>query len=169
MREAGFDFVVRSLPVEETYPPHLPVTEIAEYLARKKAEVHKPVAPGEVILTADTVVILEDEVLGKPGSDDEAVDMLSRLSGRSHKVMTGVALIRSGKEKSFSETTEVTFKALRDQEIRYYVENYNPLDKAGSYGIQEWIGLIGVKNISGSYFNVVGLPVHRVYRELLDF
>ena len=169
MRNAGFEFTVRSIPVEETYPLHLPAMEIAEYLARKKAAAHKPVKPGEVVLTADTVVILGDKVLEKPRNNDQAIDMLRKLSGCSHKVVTGVVLLDSNQEKAFSETTAVTFNVLQDHEIQYYVENYKPLDKAGSYGIQEWIGLIGVKSISGSYFNVVGLPVHRVYRELLDF
>lgn len=169
MQEAGFDFTVRSIPVKETYPKPLPVDSVAEYLARKKADAHRPVKPGEVVLTADTVVILDEEILGKPTDEREAREMLHRLSGRTHKVITGVALLHHQKEKSFSETTHVTFKVLLDKEINDYVKNYRPLDKAGSYGIQEWLGLIGVESIAGSYFNVVGLPVHRVYRELFDF
>lgn len=156
--------------VSESYPADLPVMEIAEYISREKAEAYKSGLDGEsLVITADTVVVFGDKVLGKPVSLDDARTMLRMLSGRTHSVVTGVCLTSQDKQKSFSVVTEVTFKTLSDDEINYYVERYRPLDKAGAYGIQEWIGYIGVTSISGSYFNVMGLPVQRIYDELQNF
>lgn len=165
------DFEIRVLSgVSECYPPDLPVDEIAEYIAKEKAEAYKSGLNGDnLVITADTIVVLGDKVLGKPRTLDEAREMLRMLSGRTHRVVTGVCLSTADKQRSFSVVTEVTFKTLSDVEIDYYVKKYKPLDKAGAYGIQEWIGYVGVTSIRGSYFNVMGLPVQRIYDELQNF
>lgn len=154
--------------IDETYPNTLPTNEIAEFIARKKAEAYT-VDNGEVVITADTIVVLEDKVMGKPADEAEASEMLRMLSGKTHHVITGVCLKGYDKQKSFSVFSEVTFKKLTEEEINYYVSNYKPFDKAGAYGIQEWIGYIGVTSLKGSYFNVMGLPVQRIYEELKLF
>ena len=165
------DFDVCVIPsVDEHYPSDLPVMEIAGYIAAEKAEAYRSMMkPDDLVITADTVVVVGDKVLGKPKDTDDAVDMLRLISGRTHHVVTGVCLTSVEKQKRFSVVTDVTFKALSDDEIRYYVERYKPFDKAGAYGIQEWIGYIGVTSINGSYFNVMGLPVQRIYDELQAF
>lgn len=167
----GVDFEVRVLPdIDESYPAELPALETAEYIAGKKAEAYRAVmGADELIITADTVVIVGDEVLGKPADADEARLMLQKLSGRTHQVVTGVCLTTPGRSTSFSVKTDVTFKQLSDAEIDYYITNYKPFDKAGAYGIQEWIGYIGCTGLNGSYFNVMGLPVQRIYTELQSF
>ena len=164
----GIPFEVKVLPdIEEGYPDSLPVAQIAEYIAREKAAAYLPVmAADELVITADTVVIVDDEVMGKPVDAADARRMLVRLSGRTHQVTTGVCLTTKAAQKSFSVTTDVTFKQLSDEEISYYIDNYKPFDKAGAYGIQEWIGYVGVTALNGSYFNVMGLPVQRIYSEL---
>lgn len=165
------DFEVRVLQgVSESYPSDLPVMDIAGYIAAEKAEAYKgELEENNLVITADTVVVLGDKVLGKPKDLGEAREMLRMLSGHTHQVVTGVCLTTSDKQRSFSVVTDVTFKSLSEDEISYYVEHYKPLDKAGAYGIQEWIGYIGVTSINGSYFNVMGLPVQRIYDELCDF
>lgn len=166
LRGLDLDFEVKVLPgVDESYPEDLPVDNVSEYIAREKAAVYQ-VPDDEILITADTTVILGNEVLGKPADDNDARAMLRKLSGRTHHVVTGVCLTTSRKQRSFSVSTEVTFKELSDEEIRYYVSHYHPLDKAGAYGIQEWIGYVGVTGIRGSYFNVMGLPVQRIYEEV---
>jgi septum formation protein len=167
----GLDFQVRVLPnIDESYPATLKATETAEYIANKKAAAYRRLmADDELIITADTVVIVGDEVLGKPADDQEARLMLQKLSGRSHQVVTGVCLTTISRQTSFSVTTDVTFKPLADDEINYYIKKCQPFDKAGAYGIQEWIGYIGVTGLEGSYFNVMGLPVQRIYAELAKF
>lgn len=167
----GISYEVRVLPdVEESYPAALPVGEIAEYIAREKAEAYKSVmTDDELLITADTVVVCKGEVMGKPVDEADARRMLHKLSGCTHQVTTGVCLTTIGAHRSFSVTTNVSFKNLSDEEIDYYVANYNPMDKAGAYGIQEWIGYIGVTGLEGSYFNVMGLPVQRIYKELCTF
>jgi len=167
----GIPFEVNVLPnISESYPDTLPADEIAEYIAREKGDVYKNGIDEDIlVITADTVVICDDEVLGKPIDAADASRMLRLLSGRTHHVVTGVCLTTSTRQRSFSVRTEVTFKQLSDEEISYYVENYKPFDKAGAYGIQEWIGYIGVTGINGSYFNVMGLPVQRIYEELKLF
>ena len=164
----GIDFEVKVLPdIEENYPAELPVTDIAEYIAREKAGAYLPVmAEDELIITADTIVVVDDEVMGKPKDADDARRMLKKLSGRTHQVITGVCLTTKDIQRPFSVTTDVTFKQLSDEEIAHYIEVYRPYDKAGAYGIQEWIGYIGVTGLKGSYFNVMGLPVQRIYGEL---
>ena len=164
--ELGIDFEVRVIEgIDETYPKELSVEEVPQYIAREKARVYI-VGKDEVLLTADTVVVLGNEVMGKPHDEADAMRMLRQLSGKTHQVITGVCLKTSDKQVTFADVTDVGFADLTDEEIKYYVDNFRPLDKAGAYGIQEWIGLAGVTGIKGSYFNVVGLPVHRVYVEL---
>lgn len=167
----GISYEVRVLPdVEESYPAALPVGEIAEYIAREKAEAYKSVmTDDELLITADTVVVCKGEVMGKPVDEADARRMLHKLSGCTHQVTTGVCLTTTGAHRSFSVTTNVSFKNLSDEEIDYYVANYHPMDKAGAYGIQEWIGYIGVTGLEGSYFNGMGLPVQRIYKELCTF
>ena len=164
----GVPFEVRVLQdIDEHYPENLPVNEVARYIAKEKADAYRRiVAADELIITADTVVIVGDEILGKPVDEADAVRMLKLLSGHTHQVMTGVCLLTAEKERCFDVTTDVTFKALTDEEIHYYVNHYRPFDKAGAYGIQEWIGYIGVTGLNGSYYNVMGLPVQRIYQEL---
>lgn len=168
LKNAGFDFEVKASNIEETYPEDLDPYRVAEYLADKKGQAFQ-VEKNEVIITADTTVILENDILGKPTHAGTAKIMLHKLSGKTHDVVTGVAITDSEKTIKFSDVTKVDFKPLSDKEIAFYIERYQPYDKAGSYGIQEWIGMIGIKSIEGSYFNVMGLPIHRVYEELLNF
>ena len=164
----GVPFEVRVLQdIDEHYPENLPVNEVARYIAKEKADAYRRiVAADELIITADTVVIVGDEILGKPMDEADAMRMLRLLSGRTHQVTTGVCLLTAEKERCFDVTTDVTFKTLTDEEIHYYVNRYRPFDKAGAYGIQEWIGYIGVTGLNGSYYNVMGLPVQRIYQEL---
>ena len=164
--ELGIDFEVRVIEgIDETYPKELSVEEVPQYIAREKARVYI-VGKDEVLLTADTVVVLGNEIMGKPHDEADAMRMLRQLSGKTHQVITGVCLTTNDKQVTFADITDVSFAELTDEEIKFYVDNFRPLDKAGAYGIQEWIGLAGVTGIKGSYFNVVGLPVHRVYAEL---
>ena len=170
---AGLDveFEVKVLPgIDESYPDNLPVEKIPQYIAQEKAEAYRNLIDEEtLVITADTVVVLGDEILGKPKDDEDACRMLRELSGKTHQVITGVCLTTLRKQKRFAVTTNVTFKAFTDDEINYYVSHYHPLDKAGAYGIQEWIGHIGVTALNGSYFNVMGLPVQRIYSEMQRF
>ena len=164
--ELGIDFEVRVIEgSDETYPKELSVEEVPQYIAREKARVYI-VDKDEVLLTADTVVVLGNEIMGKPHDEADAMRMLRQLSGKTHQVITGVCLKTCDKQVTFSDITDVSFAELTEEEIKFYVDNFRPLDKAGAYGIQEWIGLAGVTGIKGSHFNVVGLPVHRVYAEL---
>lgn len=166
LAEAGFSFSVKMKAVPEDFPANMPVAEVPAMLARRKAEVLRSELTTEIVLAADTVVIIEGNILNKPADEAEAVAMLSRLSGRMHQVITGVCLLSREKTVTFSDLTEVYFKSLSPEEITYYVRQYQPYDKAGAYGAQEWIGMIGVEKMVGSYFNVMGLPVHRVYEAL---
>lgn len=200
MREAGFVFTIEKPEVEETFPAELPVNQVARYLAALKAEYFRPKMRDQVIVTADTVVILDGRILNKPKDRTDAINMLSSLSGNTHRVMTGVSIISKEKEESFDETTEVTFRSLSEKEIEFYVDHFEPYDKAGAYGAQDCLpeafnpcsqdemiflktigkedliertftkngapGIVIIREISGSYFNVMGLPVHRVYRHL---
>ena len=155
---------------KEAFSADLPHTEIPAFLARHKSEsFHRELAPREILITADTLVFLDEQILGKPKDPEEAAAMLRSLSGRTHTVITGMALRTREKMHSFIDVTEVDFRPLTDTEIAYYIEKYRPFDKAGAYGIQEWIGYVGITAIRGSYFNVMGLPVQRLYTELCDF
>lgn len=162
------DFEVRVMPdVDESYPEGLTGVEIAQAISRKKADAYrKTLQDKELIITADTIVYMRGEVIGKPTDEEEARNMLRKLSGRVHQVVTGVTLLSKDFERSFVSVSNVTFSRLTNDEIEYYVNNYHPLDKAGAYGIQEWIGFVGVERIEGSYFNVMGLPIQRLYQEL---
>lgn len=166
MKEAGFQFRIEKPEVEETWPDDLPLHQVARYLAEKKAEFFRPFMKEEIIVAADTVVIINDNIVNKPGDRAEAIEMLSRLSGQTHLVMTGVCIISREREESFDDTTRVTFQQLTREEIEHYVDNYKPYDKAGAYGAQDWIGMVAIRGIEGSYFNVMGLPVHLVYQHL---
>lgn len=170
---AGIDvnFDVRVIrDIDESYPASLPTKDIAEYISRKKATVYRQqMASDELIITADTIVVLDSEVMGKPHDEADASRMLHELNGRTHQVITGVTLTTIDRQRSFSVETDVTFKSLTDEEINYYIQHYKPFDKAGAYGIQEWIGHIGVTALKGSYFNVMGLPVQRIYEDLRQF
>ncbi len=159
----GLDFEVRVKEgIDENYPAEMPVQDVAEYISRKKASAYD-IAQDEILLTADTVVVLGNTVLGKPKDAADAARMLHALSGNTHQVITGCCVKTTEAEKRFSVTTDVTFRKLTDDEIDTYITKYKPFDKAGAYGIQEWIGYIGVTSIEGSYFNVMGLPVQRIY------
>ena len=167
LRELGlkFDVVIRAY--EELYPEGMSGEEIARYVAHEKAASFKnEVSDNEIVIAADTIVWCNNKVLGKPLNREDAICILKEISGNTHEVITGVSLRSQSKEFTFSESTKVTFEALSDEEISYYIDNYNPFDKAGAYGIQEWIGIIACSHIDGSYFNVVGLPVQRLYKEL---
>jgi septum formation protein len=169
MKEAGFEFSIEKPNVDESFPPEMPVDQVARYLAAKKAEYFRPKITNEIILTADTVVILFNKILNKPVDRKEAFEMLSQLSGRTHLVMTGVCIVSQEKEESFDDITEVTFQSLTKEEIEFYVDQYKPYDKAGAYGAQDWIGMVAIQKISGSYFNVMGLPIHQVYQHLKNW
>ena len=164
----GIDYEVKTLPdIDESFPGGLSEVETATYIARAKADVYRNIMqPDELIITADTIVWLDGEVMGKPLDGEDARRMLRALSGKTHQVITGVCLTTIDSQKAFATVTDVTFCHLSEEEIDYYVERYRPMDKAGSYGIQEWIGFVGVESISGSYFNVMGLPIQRLYTEL---
>ncbi|MBF1385353.1 Maf-like protein [Prevotella aurantiaca] len=164
--DIAFDVRVQS-DIAETYPESAAPADVAGYISREKANAYKDtITEHELIITADTVVIVGNEILGKPANNDEAKEMLRKISGRKHQVVTGVCLTTTEKQHCFSVSTDVTFKNLTEKEIEYYVETYSPLDKAGAYGIQEWIGYVGVTALEGSYFNVMGLPVQRIWEEL---
>ncbi len=165
------DFEVRVIQgIDESYPKELLTKDIAGYISRKKADAYRDlISDDDLVITADTIVVLNGEVMGKPSDEEEAACMLHKLSGRTHQVITGVTLTTLKRQLSFSVETDVTFRTLSDEEITYYVSHYRPMDKAGAYGIQEWIGHVGVTGINGSYFNVMGLPVQRIYEALKTF
>ena len=167
----GIPFEVKVLPgIDESYPDDLPLVQVAEYIAREKADAYKPtMEPDELVITADTIVIAEGQVMGKPKDEDDVRRMLGILSNRTHQVVTGVCITTAERQSSFSAVTDVTFKQLTSEEIDYYIENYHPYDKAGAYGVQEWIGYIGVSTINGSFYNVMGFPIQRIYNELAKF
>ena len=165
------DFEVKVIKgIDESYPETLAHEKVAQYIAAKKADAYVPaIHDDDLVITADTVVIVDNDILGKPHDESEAKAMLRRISGRSHQVVTGVCLVTKDKRREFSVSTDVTFRSLSESEIDYYVSHYRPFDKAGAYGIQEWIGYVGVTGLNGSYFNVMGLPVQRIYSELQHF
>ncbi|MCU0379345.1 MAG: Maf family nucleotide pyrophosphatase [Bacteroidales bacterium] len=170
LREAGLIFETAAVEYDEVWPSHLSGKEIAQYLAEGKADAwNRVLAPNEILITADTVVWCRDSLLGKPADAAEAAYFLHLLSGCDHNVITAICLRNQTRKHTFSVSTKVTFKDLSDDEISYYVENYQPYDKAGAYGIQEWIGLRGITRIEGSYYNVVGMPVNELFTELLHF
>lgn len=170
LSELGIPFIVKSFETSEVYPENLGMLEIPVYLARQKARPFEDqLQPNDLLIAADTIVWLQREVLGKPSGMEEARQMLRKLSGHIHQVVTGVCLKSIKKEKCFHVVTHVQFKELTDQEIDYYLVHFDPCDKAGAYGIQEWIGMVGISRVEGSYYNVVGLPVQRLYTEIQAF
>ena len=171
MEQLDLDFRVESRQVVETFTDKLSPSEAAEYLSNLKADAFEieELTNNELIITADTVVTINREILGKPADRADAIAMLQKLSGKTHQVITGVSLKTRESQQSFTVTTEVTFKKLSAEEVDFYVDHYQPYDKAGAYGIQEWIGHAAIERIEGSYFNVMGLPTHRLYEELLKF
>jgi septum formation protein len=204
MKAVGFDFSIEKPDVEEVFPPELPVEQVARYLATIKAEYFRPKMRDQIIVTADTVVILDNQILNKPIDREDAIKMLTDLSGNTHRVMTGVSIVSEAREESFDETTEVTFEKLSREEIEFYIDHFKPYDKAGSYGAQDCLpggmnpcspeemkflksinredlmketitalradkGVVVIKNINGSYFNVMGLPIHKVHEHLKNW
>lgn len=156
--------------IDESFPDSIPPLEVPQYVSSMKADAYQACIKGnEMVITADTMVICEDKILGKPKDTQDAIEMLRFLSGKSHSVATGVTVSTIDRRTSFTTVTDVTFAPISDEEIKYYVENFMPLDKAGAYGIQEWIGVVAVSKIDGSYYNVMGLPVHRLFQELKLF
>ena len=171
LADLGIDFQVRTLKdIDESYPDSLRGEEIPMFISGKKAEAYKQkMADDEMIITADTIVYDHGQVLGKPKDREEAISMLRQLSGHAHEVITGVSIVTKEKTRQFASTSKVYFDTLADDEIIYYVDNYHPFDKAGAYGVQEWIGYVAVTRIEGSYFNVMGLPIQRLYTDLKSF
>ena len=165
---AHIDFEVITSDVDETNPPGMPGEAVPEHLAREKAQAVAALNPGRIVLAADTIVLLEGDILGKPENAEAAKAMLARLSGKMHRVVTGVCLLGKGGEQSFSVTTEVYFRKLTEDQISFYVDRYQPMDKAGAYAIQEYIGIVGIEKINGDYYNVMGLPVGDVVPLLLE-
>ena len=157
MAEISFDVIIAD--VDETNPPGMPGGQVPEHLARKKADAIAHMAKDAIVIAADTIVLLDHHILGKPTDTDHAIATLQQLSGRMHKVVTGVCMRRNGQEVAFSVTTEVHFRQLSDEQISHYVHHYQPFDKAGAYAIQEWIGVTGIEKINGDYYNVMGLPI----------
>ncbi|MDH7914307.1 Maf-like protein [Winogradskyella sp. SYSU M77433] len=167
LKDLNIDFEVKLKPVEEIYPEHLKREEITDYLAKLKAEAFQnDLKPNDILITSDTIVWLHENAIGKPKDEDDAFEMISSLSNQTHDVITSICFTQQQQQKVVNTITSVTFKALTEEEIRYYINTYKPFDKAGAYGIQEWIGAIGITKIEGSYNNVVGLPTHLLYETL---
>lgn len=170
LKEIGLDFEIKGKGfIDESYPQELKAEEIPLYISKKKASVFKDLKDHEILITADTIVWFDEQVLQKPLDKEDAIQMLVQLSGKRHQVFTGVCIKSKNREFAFTSQTDVYFKKLTYAEIDYYVNNFQPMDKAGAYGIQEWIGYIGVEKINGSFFNVMGLPIQRLYTELDNF
>jgi septum formation protein len=170
LKGMGFDFELRTKETAEDYPSDLPCDEVAGYLANIKADALLPtLSSNELLVTSDTVVIIDNQVLGKPNNSEEALHMLAQLSGKTHRVITGVHLATLQLRATFSVTTEVSFYPMDVKEMQHYISNYQPFDKAGSYGIQEWIGFIGIEKMNGSYYNVMGLPTAELWQKLKAF
>ena len=167
LESLGISFDIKTKDIDEDFPSSMNIYDVAEYLALKKANEFES-TNNEIIITADTVVICEEKILNKPKDELEAKKMLELLSDKKHEVVTGVCVVSENKKTSFSETTEVHFKPLTAEEIEYYIDEYQPFDKAGAYGIQEWIGKVGIKEIKGDYYNVVGFPLARLYSILIN-
>lgn len=171
LQRMGVNFKVRTLfGIDESYPDSLRGEDVVCYISRNKAKAYQSsMAPNELLITADTIVYVDGEVMGKPKNAEQAKEMLHKLSGKTHQVITGVTIVTAKRTENFGVTSQVKFTNITDEEINFYVDNYLPFDKAGAYGIQEWIGIVAVEEIKGSYFNVVGLPVQRLYQKLKTF
>lgn len=169
LREMGFEFTVEVRPTDELFPADMPAAQVAGYLAQHKAEQFAHDLGDKLVLCADTVVVVDNQILNKPADALEARAMLGKLSGRSHQVITGVCLLSAQGYQTISDVAEVTFKPLTETEIEYYITHYRPFDKAGAYGVQEWIGMIGIPRIEGSFYTIMGLPLHKIYELLRPF
>ncbi|MFN8345532.1 MAG: Maf family protein [Spirosomataceae bacterium] len=169
LRELGFDFTVQVRPTDEIFPADMPPSEVAGFLAQHKAEQFQHDLGDGLVLCADTIVVVENEILNKPANEAEAQAMLQKLSGRTHEVITGICLLSSDGFHTLSDVANVEFKTLTDSEIKYYIQHYRPFDKAGAYGIQEWIGMAGITRIEGSFYTIMGLPLHLVYQLLQPY
>jgi MAF protein len=170
MQGLNLKFRVFTIDVDENYPPNLQREEIPVFIARKKADAYKDILKdNSLLITADTIVWQDGNVFGKPKDEEDAIRVLKQLSGKIHQVITGVCITTIKKSTVFDVVTNVKFASFSDEEIKYYVENYKPFDKAGAYGIQEWIGFAGIERVNGSYYNVMGLPIHRLYCELKNW
>ena len=169
LKEAGFDFRVEKPTEDESFSDSMPVEFVPKYLAEKKALSLKKKITNEIVIASDTVVILDSKILNKPRDRKEAIEMLSHLSGRTHMVITAVCLMSAEKLDLFDDRTKVTFKKLSLDEINFYIDRCQPFDKAGAYGAQDWLGMVGIEKINGSYFTVMGLPMHKVYKHLMGF
>tara|TARA_Y100000385_G_C13108052_1_gene649651 strand:- start:6870 stop:7463 length:594 start_codon:yes stop_codon:yes gene_type:complete len=170
LKSLGVPFEIRLKEIDEIYPKQLKKSEISDYLAKLKSDAFiEELSPKDLLITSDTIVWHQNTALGKPKSKEDAFKMLQKLSGKTHEVISSVCLKSLQKEDIFNSITKVTFKELSSKEIQFYIDNYNPMDKAGAYGIQDWIGQIGVTKIEGSYFNVMGFPIHKIYSQLLKF
>ena len=169
LADAGFEFDVEVIPTDESFPQDIDPKNVSSYISREKAEFFQKKHAGRLVLTADTVVIAGQHILAKPGNAAEAFEMIKMLSGNRHEVVTAVSLLHGDHIETVSDTAQVYFRKLEDVEINYYIDNYKPFDKAGSYGIQEWIGMIGIERIEGSFYTIMGLPVHIVYNMLRPF
>ena len=169
LKEIGLEFTIDPPHIDESFPNHLPVEIVPAYLAEKKAKALLSKIKNEIVIASDTVVILNSRILNKPANRKDAIQMLNDLSGHTHTVITAVCLLDKNKVDCFDDRTKVTFKKLSQEEIEFYVDNYKPFDKAGAYGAQDWIGMVAIKKIVGSYFTVMGLPIHKVYERLLSF
>ena len=169
LKDLDIDFIINTKPVDEIYPLHLKGAEITDFLADLKSKAFTELNDNDVLITSDTIVWHKEKALGKPKDRDDAIKMLQSLSNKTHEVITSISIKTKHAQKIINDNTLVTFKKLTDEEIKYYIDIYKPYDKAGAYGIQEWIGFIGINKIEGSYYNVAGLPVHKLYDELLQF
>ena len=167
-KDLDIDFIIQLKEVEEIYPPELKGIEITDFLAELKSKEFTNLSENDLLITSDTIVWLDNVALGKPKDVEDAFKMLRALSGKKHEVITSISIKSKNFQKIINDITTVSFKELSDEEINYYIKNYKPFDKAGAYGIQEWIGFIAIDNLKGSYFNVVGLPVHKLYKELMN-
>jgi septum formation protein len=169
LRELGFDFTVEVRPTDEVFPADMPPSDVAGFLAQHKAEQFQSDLGNQLVLCADTIVVVENEILNKPANEAEARAMLQKLSGRTHEVITGICLLSSDGFHTISDVAKVEFKTLTNTEINYYINHYRPFDKAGAYGIQEWIGMVGINRIEGSFYTIMGLPLHQVYQLLQPY
>ena len=169
LKGLGLDFTIVQIDCDETYPKDLVREEITEHISKNKAEAYENLHPNEILITADTLVWLDNLVLGKPKDEEDAFQMIDRMAGKVHEVFTSVTLRSTEKSVSFSETTQVHLDEFSHEEILYYIQNFKPFDKAGAYGIQDWLGYAKISNINGCYYNVMGLPLRKLYQELQDF
>lgn len=169
LKDLGLDFTIELREIEEIYPKELKGSKITDYLAELKASQFNDLAENDILITSDTIVWINDKAIGKPKDRNDAVKIFRELSGKKHQVITSICIKTTSEIKIINDITDVYFKELSDEEINFYIDNFHPYDKAGGYGIQDWIGYIGVEKIEGSFFNVMGLPVHKLYTELSKF